>query len=958
MFVSDSQPQRRHAMILTAIPTEYQAIRTHLCEIEEIQHSRGTVYEQGRFICTDGDSWVVSMIETGPGNPEAAIEAERAMNFFNPGVLLFVGVAGGLKDVGLCDVVAATKVYGYESGKSAATFQPRPTVGESSYSMIQRARVEARKNTWLKRLDCSLYGAQPLVHVAPIAAGEKVVASRRSSVCKFIRGNYGDAVAVEMEGRGFLQAAYANQYINALIIRGISDLISGKTKADMAGYQTLAAQAASAFAFEIISNLDRQGHRESAHYFLLLSASINEADKRWVDSIVARLREISEDPTVTLLRIEPGSVKLLLSGSREGFERIETVFKSEKLSRVLGVEVIDLGRIGSSTPDKTIQQESRASTNLSVEKTHSSTSGEASTQVSDYEQLIGSRVGDYVIDELLGVGSVSSVYLAHSPQSQLRVAVKVFGLTERRSPSLETGLTEAKRQVGVHHNSVVGLLSPGISQIKFKGEGVRVLYIPIESRDSVDSQENPPFKNRRLSVWDFREMIGLLRGLREIHSRGIVHCDIKPANILQFREQFDGEDQTVLRITDFGLSRLLSALGEDRDEPSTGSPAFLAPEQFEHRVSTKSDIYGMGATFFYMITGRLPIEPVGANSRTMPDFLAWRESHRMVRRPNAMNYSAHCPPRLALLIMRMMSVDPDARPTLEECIAELERIVVTREQKILQRLAVPAKLKAELDRNEFPICYVPEDFKETFKPKVHTLAGQQFFVLRIKVQETAFVEYKRIIEYLVRLLSDTFSIYETWGEYSLIAFLWGGTGDGDNIRKALESRFGCDVEVLSATETTHLHCGVLDFPTDADPVLALAVQEGIDMSGPDRLSYLCDEFEEPITGIRAFTFIESSSQSVARFIRAAIANSVGRRLSEIYRLAASNSLSRRFPQISLIELSVEADPRILLVHAVASEHQYVSDIPTALLELGEHGIRTSTMLGTGRIVIQSDKILF
>ncbi len=239
------------AVIVTALPVEYLAVRTHLMDLKEDTHPQGTIYECGNFVA-NGNSWEVGIVEVGAGNAGAGVEAERAIASFNPSVILFVGVAGGIKDVAIGDVVAATKVYNYESGKAKRKFEPRPDLGLSTYNLIQRSRAESKKSDWLQRL-ASLPDPTPRVFVAPIAAGEKVIASTQSSVFQFLQRNYGDAVAVEMEGRGFLQAAYANQQVWALVIRGISYLIDGKSEADRAGSQEIAARNASAFAFEILS---------------------------------------------------------------------------------------------------------------------------------------------------------------------------------------------------------------------------------------------------------------------------------------------------------------------------------------------------------------------------------------------------------------------------------------------------------------------------------------------------------------------------------------------------------------------------------------------------------------------------------------------------------------------------------------------------------------------------------
>jgi nucleoside phosphorylase len=248
------------AVILTALPIEYSAVRTYLTDLREERHSQGTIYERGKFIA-NGQVWEIGIAEVGTGNAGAAIEAERAIAHFKPDILFFVGIAGGIKDVAIGDVVAATKVYGYESGKVGEQFFTRPALGQSAHALVQRARAEARKGEWLQRLSNGST-SQPRVFVAPIVAGEKVIASKESDVFNFIRASYDDAIAVEMEGFGFLSAAFAYPDIKAIVIRGISDLIEGKNDdSPESGQepeqirQEKASHHASAFSFGILARI-------------------------------------------------------------------------------------------------------------------------------------------------------------------------------------------------------------------------------------------------------------------------------------------------------------------------------------------------------------------------------------------------------------------------------------------------------------------------------------------------------------------------------------------------------------------------------------------------------------------------------------------------------------------------------------------------------------------------------
>jgi nucleoside phosphorylase len=256
-MTSVSSNKQGTVVILTALPIEFEAVHTYGEHWQE-RECKGTLYEQSIF-STGAWSWHVVIAQIGAGNVGAALEVERAITCFQPQVVFFVGVAGGVKDVNIGDVVVATKVHGYESGKETEhQFLPRPDMGQTSYRLVQQAQAVKRKNDWMARMKGgrAKLRTKPQVFVGPIASGEKVVTSARSDLALFLHSSYNDVLAVEMEARGTLKAIHANASVEALVIRGISDLLDGKNVADAKGSQERAAHHASAFAFELLARLD------------------------------------------------------------------------------------------------------------------------------------------------------------------------------------------------------------------------------------------------------------------------------------------------------------------------------------------------------------------------------------------------------------------------------------------------------------------------------------------------------------------------------------------------------------------------------------------------------------------------------------------------------------------------------------------------------------------------------
>ncbi|MET9002149.1 NACHT domain-containing protein [Amycolatopsis sp. NPDC004169] len=247
----------RTAVVLTALPVEFTAVAARLSGAVWQTHAQGS-----RYLVGSSGTWQVAVAEIGRGNEEASYSTERALQHFSPDVALFVGVAGGVKDVALGDVVFATEVHGYEYGKEGTdVFLPRGQVGTASYDLVQAARYLRHELT-----------AGFAVVVEPIAAGGKVVADAEAPTAEVIRRHYSQVVATEQEGLGFVKAASARSGVSVGVIRGISDLLSGKADADQAGWQETAASHAAEFAFALLDAADRTAYSLEDVAGALLSA--------------------------------------------------------------------------------------------------------------------------------------------------------------------------------------------------------------------------------------------------------------------------------------------------------------------------------------------------------------------------------------------------------------------------------------------------------------------------------------------------------------------------------------------------------------------------------------------------------------------------------------------------------------------------------------------------------------
>jgi serine/threonine protein kinase len=199
--------------------------------------------------------------------------------------------------------------------------------------------------------------------------------------------------------------------------------------------------------------------------------------------------------------------------------------------------------------------------------------------------------------ETLGVGGMGTVYKARDTRLERYVALKLLrrdvGSEEEHSTKLQE---EARIAASVNHPNVIQIFSLGTDHGQF--------YVVMEliDRGSLDDLMEVQGRVPEHQVLDIG--IQIARGLRAAHRKGLIHRDVKPANILFVDEQ-------AAKIGDFGLAAFATQHPQDADTDRViwGTPAYVAPERlYNQREDVRSDIYSLGATLFHAVSGKPPIE--------------------------------------------------------------------------------------------------------------------------------------------------------------------------------------------------------------------------------------------------------------------------------------------------------------------------------------------------------------
>jgi eukaryotic-like serine/threonine-protein kinase len=286
----------------------------------------------------------------------------------------------------------------------------------------------------------------------------------------------------------------------------------------------------------------------------------------------------------------------------------------------------------------------------------------------------GTRTGVYTIEKMRSQGGFGAVYEARRDDG-VRVAIKIMHAelvaTDQAVARFEREVDAIRR---IRHPHVVDVLGVG------RLDDGR----PWFAMELVDGEDLATLIQRRgrLSASEAIAILGpICDALAAAHDVGVVHRDVKPANVLVIG------DRPVL--VDFGVAKLLDAdAGLTTSRQAIGTPAFMAPEQGGggEAVDGRADVYAVGALAFYLLTGA---PPFSHRSRTM---LLYLHKHARRQRPSS---RAPVPPAIDDVIVRAMATDPAARyPTVRSLWAALETACAGSEARVGRTIGCRVRLAA------------------------------------------------------------------------------------------------------------------------------------------------------------------------------------------------------------------------------------------------------------------------
>jgi serine/threonine protein kinase/Tfp pilus assembly protein PilF len=250
----------------------------------------------------------------------------------------------------------------------------------------------------------------------------------------------------------------------------------------------------------------------------------------------------------------------------------------------------------------------------------------------------------------LGAGAMAITYRAQDTVLNSAVALKVIDRKVAQNPGAQSRfLREARAAAQIHH--------PNVARVSHYGEqdGECFYVMELVEGETLEAKVRREGPMPLATALEIVERVA--RALAAAESCGVVHRDIKPSNIMVEYDSASGVP--IVKVIDYGIAKILAPDAQPGAEQTQtgfiGTPAFASPEQFGHgqKIDTRSDIYSLGATLWYLLSARVPF--VG---RTLEEIHA-RQTGEL---PLDQLKSLHIPGQVVSLLRSMLAVEPTARP--------------------------------------------------------------------------------------------------------------------------------------------------------------------------------------------------------------------------------------------------------------------------------------------------------
>ena len=272
-----------------------------------------------------------------------------------------------------------------------------------------------------------------------------------------------------------------------------------------------------------------------------------------------------------------------------------------------------------------------------------------------YEKYVGAVLdGRYKIEKIIGIGGMAVVYKAHDMLMNRPVAVKMLkDEIAGDEESVKRFVNESKAVAMMSHRNIVSIYDVSVRD--------DVKYIVMEYIEGI-TLRNYMSKRGQLTL---REIISyteqILLALSHAHSKGIVHRDIKPQNIMLLKNG-------IIKVTDFGIAKLPNAETVTMTDKAIGTVYYISPEQASGQpIDRRSDLYSLGVMMYEMATGELPF------TADSPVSVAMMQINDTARAPGELNRSI--PKGLEQIIGIAMEKKPEYRyQSAEDMLRQIRRL--------------------------------------------------------------------------------------------------------------------------------------------------------------------------------------------------------------------------------------------------------------------------------------------